>query len=67
MMLFILHKHIVSQLCILTAVTAGSTVWSAVGLVRHIEHLAVGAAGSVLQSPPVIFCGQIINILFLKT
>ena len=63
MMLLILHKYIITQLRVFTAVTAGSAVRS----VCNIEHLTVGTAGAVFQSPPVVIGRQIIYILLLET
>ena len=67
MMLLILHKYIITQLRVFTAVTAGSAVRSAVRSVCNIEHLTVGTAGAVFQSPPVVIGRQIIYILLLET
>ena len=66
MMLLVLHEHIVSDLGVLAAVTAGLTVRTACGLVRHIEHLGVRTAGTILQAPPVILCRKVEYILLLK-
>ena len=67
MMFLVLHENIISELGVFAAMTAGTAIRAAVRLVRNIEHLAVGTAGTVLQSPPVILCGKIINMLFLKS
>ena len=67
MMLLILHKYIITQLRVFTTVTAGAAVRSAIRSVSDIEHLTVGTAGAVFQSPPVVISGQIIYILLLET
>ena len=68
MMLFVLHKYIVSNLGVSAAVASGLTVGSAGSLcIVDKEHLGVGSAGSVLKSPPVIFSGKEVDILLLKS
>ena len=67
MMLLILHEYIITQLGVFATVTAGAAVRSAVRSVCNIEHLTVGTAGAVFQSPPVVIGRQIIYILLLET
>ena len=50
-----------------SAMAAGATVRSALRNISHIKHFAVGTAGTEFKSPPVVFCGKVINVLFLKT
>ena len=66
MMLFILHKYVVAKLCVFTAAASGSAVRTAVRPVCDVEHFAVGTAGTILQSPPVVVCGKVIDVFFLK-
>ena len=66
-MLLILHKYVVTDLCVLTAVASGSAIRSAIRDVFYIEHLRVGATGTVFKSPPVILSGKIEYILRLKS
>ena len=65
-MLLILHKHIISKLCIFTAVASRSAVRPTIRLIRYIKHFAVRTAGAVFQSPPVILCRQIKDIFLFK-
>jgi len=67
MMLLILHEYIITQLGVFATVTAGAAVRSAIRSVSDIEHLTVGTAGAVFQSPPVIISGQIIYVLLLES
>ena len=67
MMLLILHEYIITQLGVFATVTAGAAVRSAIRSVSDIEHLTVGTAGAVFQSPPVVIGRQIIYILLLET
>ena len=67
MMLLILHEYIITQLGIFATVTAGAAVRSAIRSVSNIEHLTVGTAGTVFQSPPVIISGQIIYVFFFES
>ena len=65
-MLLILHKNIITKLCILTAVTTGTAIRTAVRYICDVKHFAVRATRTVFQSPPVILCRQIIYIFLFE-
>ena len=67
MMLLILHEYIITQLGVFATVTAGAAVRSAIRSVSDIEHLTVGTAGAIFQSPPVVISGQIIYVFFFES
>ena len=67
LMLLILHENIVADLCILAAGASRTAVRAAVRNVSNIEHLAVRTAGTIFQTPPVIVCTEIVDILRLES
>ena len=59
--------YIVTEFYIFTAVATGTAVGSAGCTVVDIEHFAVGTAGTVLKSPPVVVSTKIVDILGLES
>ena len=66
LVLLILHEYVVTDLRVLAAVASRTAVRAAVRYVCDIEHLAVRTARTVLESPPVVVCTEIVDIFFLK-